>query len=141
MAKKQLGELLPLATTEKNGLLSKTQVLDNLQGVVLSNNQIFKIATFVGLYRSICIRGIEVVSGKVMNIFIYRSGNTTLRAKGDAIDGLEIKTNSDNTSVYVRVVSGKSISSRIEAVGTENIMIGITMVDSFPSDAIDIPFT
>lgn len=136
-----MGELLPMATVEKDGLISRKQVINNFQMGDFGSNNIYKIAGFSYFYKAICIRGLETVSGTVINIFIYRGGNTTLLAKGSVIPGFTIKKSSDDISVYMSVAAGISISCRIEAMGSNNIINAITQVDSFPSDAIDIPFT
>lgn len=136
-----MGGLIGNATTERDGLISRTQVINNFQMGDFGSSNIYRIAQFSYFYKAICIRGIETISGKEVNIFIYRSGNETLLAKGSAIFGFTIKKSSDNISVYMSVASGVSISCRIEAMGSNNIVNAITKVDSFPSDAIDIPFT
>lgn len=136
-----MGELIGTATPGKNGLMSRTQVINNFQMGDFGSNIIYRIAEFSYFYKAICIRGLETTSGKEVNIFIYRGGNTSLLAKGSVIPGFTIKKSSDNIAVYMSVAAGISISCRIEAMGSDNIVNAITKVDSFPSDAIDIPFT
>lgn len=130
-----------MATVEKAGLLSRSQVINNFQMRNLESSKIYKIANFLGYYNTILIRGLEVTTGTVINYFIYRIGNTALHVKGGAFPWIEIKTDPENIDVYVRVVTGYSLSCRIEAMGTDNIINVMTEIDSFPSDAVDIPFT
>lgn len=136
-----MGGLIGVATAERDGLISRTEIINNFQMGDFGSSDIYRIAGFSYFYKAICIRGLETTSGKEVNIFIYRGGNTTLLAKGSAISGLTIKKSSDNILVYMSVKTGVSISCRIEAMGSNNIVNAITKVDSFPSDAIDIPFT
>lgn len=136
-----MGGLIGVATDQKDGLLSRTEVINNFQMGDFGSSNIYRIAEFSYFYKAICIRGFETTLGKEVNIFIYRGGNATLLAKGCTIPGLTIKKSSDNILVYMSVATGVSISCRIEAMGSNDIVNAITKVDSFPSDAIDIPFT
>ena len=134
-------ELIGIATIKKDGLISRNQVINNFQMADLGSGRIYKIASFSYYYKAISIRGLETTTGTVVNFFIYRGSSTQLRVKGDAFSWIEIKTNPENIGVYVKVSAGTSLSCRIEAIGADNIMNAMTEVDSFPSDAVDIPFT
>ena len=135
---KVVGGLIGTATDEKEGLLSRNQLINNMQSRGFSNGIIHKIANISRLYQGIMITGIETVYGDTSHIFIYRNVSG-IHAKGNAFSGLSLKIDS-NSNIYISVVTGRSFCTRIEALGSDNI-IPIAIVEAFPSGAEDIPFT
>lgn len=139
--KSEVGGLIGTATAEKNGLISHRQVKDSLQLSALSNDIVYKIASFSSkIYTAIVLRGIDAAHGEVMEIFIYKPSDGKLHAKGNSPRWLTLKADS-NQNVYASAVTGIAFSYRLESLDLGSAAIGITRVDTFPSDSIDIPFT
>lgn len=133
-----VGGLIGVATDEKDGLLSRNQLINNMQSRGFSNGIIYKIANISRLYQGIMITGIETVYGDDSRIFIYRNASG-IHAKGNAFPGLSLKIDS-NSNIYISVVMGRSYNARLESLGSSNI-IPIAIVEALPSGAEDIPFT
>lgn len=133
-----MGGLIGTTTAEKDGLLSRSQLINNMQSNAFSNGIIYKIANISSLYQGIMITGIETAHGNDSRIFIYRNPSG-IHAKGNGFPGLSLKIDS-NSNIYIGVVTGRAYGARIEALGSNNI-IPIVRVGTFPSGAEDIPFT
>lgn len=133
-----MGGLIGTATSEKDGLLSRYQITDSLQIGGFSNDIIYKIANVNRKYSGLKMQGIETSYGIITNIFVYRD-DRGIYAKGDFFAGLSLKVDS-SFNVYIKVVMGRSYSTRVESLSS-GIVLPITRVDSFPSDAVDISFT
>lgn len=133
-----MGGLIGVATLGKDGLLSRYQMTDSLQIYTFHLDKIYKIANVYRNYSGLKMQGIETAYGVITNIFVYR-GAVGIYAKGDFFPGLSLKVDS-SFNVYIKVVNGRSYSTRVESLSS-GIVLPITPVDSFPSDAVDISFT
>ena len=124
-----VGGLIGTATKTKDGLLEKELYANRALGIQLSNNKWYKLGRFSINYTAMRFVGVEVVSGTIIDIYIYNSVNN-IKYAGNKSSKMNLKMNNAG-EIYAMSPSGISISA--------NPCIGEQVGTTEPSGLTDIP--
>ncbi len=139
-AAKVLGELIPLATTTKSGLIEHKIMRDRMQCVAFGSGIIYKLGNLTANYVGIILNGADIVYGKIIDICIFKNSSGIVKAAGNNESWINLKADSDK-NIYIMVPLGRIYYASVESFSNYVVDSKISRVDSFPSDAIDITFT
>lgn len=136
----KLGELLPIATTTKSGLIEYKIMRDRMQSFAFGNGTIYKLGNLTANYVGIILHGADIINGKIIDICIFKNSSGTVKAAGNNEDWINLKVDSDK-NIYIMVLLGRIYYASVESYNNYVLDSSISKVDSFPDDAIDILFT
>lgn len=136
----KLGELLPIATTTKSGLIEYKIMRDRMQSFAFGNGAIYKLGNLTANYVGIILHGADIINGKIIDICIFKNSSGTVKAAGNNEDWINLKVDSDK-NIYIMVPLGRIYYASVESYNNYVLDSSISKVDSFPDDAIDILFT
>ena len=136
----KLGELIPLATTTKSGLIEHKIMRDRMQCVAFGSGIIYKLGNLTANYVGIILNGADIVYGKIIDICIFKNSSGIVKAAGNNESWINLKADSDK-NIYIMVPLGRIYYASVESFSNYVVDSKISRVDSFPSDAIDITFT
>lgn len=135
-----LGELLPIATTTKSGLIEYKIMRDRMQSFAFGNGTIYKLGNLTANYVGIILHGADIINGKIIDICIFKNSSGTVKAAGNNEDWINLKVDSDK-NIYIMVPLGRIYYASVESYNNYVLDSSISKVGSFPDDAIDILFT
>ena len=129
-----LGGLLPVTTSEKNGLMSKDIYKNNMQTIYrLQSGQVMLIAQFTKDYEGLNIKGINSAKGEVVEVCIYRNSDG-IKGKGVCSNGVTFYIDT-NLNIYIKVASASLLYASI--IGLSNCTLAISYA-SLPDDSTQI---
>lgn len=135
-----LGELLPVASSGKSGLMSGNIMRNRLQSISFGSGRVYKIGHLQANYVGIIFRGADIIRGKIIDFCIFKTLSGEVKAAGTKESWINLKVDS-NKYVYIMVPNANIYYASIESYTNYVLDSSISEVDSFPSDAVDIPFT
>lgn len=136
----KLGELLPVASSGKSGLMSGNIMRNRLQSISFGSGRVYKIGHLQANYVGIIFRGADIIRGKIIDFCIFKTLSGEVKAAGTKESWINLKVDS-NKYVYIMVPNANIYYASIESYTNYVLDSSISEVDSFPSDAVDIPFT
>lgn len=139
-AAKVLGELLPVASSGESGLMSGNIMRNRLQSISFGSGRVYKIGHLQANYVGIIFRGADIIRGKIIDFCIFKTLSGEVKAAGTKESWINLKVDS-NKYVYIMVPNANIYYASIESYTNYVLDSSISEVDSFPSDAVDIPFT
>ena len=129
---------MPIATTTKNGLMGYNIMKRRLCSQTFANDIIYKLGNINTVYSCLILGGAEIANGLLIDICIYMD-NSKVQAIGKKESWLTLKRDT-NGDIYIKVRTGWLYYATFTTNSERVLNASFQQVNSFPSNATDIPF-